>query len=56
MDMLIAGTVRLSTTLRAQPKEKTAAIRAAIDREMSPYRHGDHFRFPVAAILAVAVK
>lgn len=56
MDMLIAGTVRLSTTLRSQPSEKTAAICAAIDREMTPYREGDHFRFPVAAILGIGTK
>lgn len=56
MDMLIAGTVRLSTTLRSQPSEKAAAICAAIDRGMTPYRDGDHFRFPVAAILGVGTK
>lgn len=56
MDMLVAGTVRLSTTLRSQPPERTTAICAAIDRKMTPYRDGDHFRFPVAAILGVGTK
>lgn len=56
MEMLVAGTVRLSTTLRSQPSEKTPAICAAIDRQMTPYRDGDHFRFPVAAILGVGTK
>ena len=56
MDMLVAGTVRLSATLQSQPSEKTAAICAAIERGMRPYRDGDHFRFPVAAILGVGTK
>ena len=56
VDMLVAGTVRLSTTLRSQPSEKAGAICAAIDRAMAPYRDGNHFQFPVAAILGSGTK
>ena len=56
VDMLVAGTVRLSTTLRSQPADKAGAVMAAIERGMAPYREGDAYRFPVAAILGVASK
>jgi SAM-dependent methyltransferase len=54
--MLEAGTVRLSTTLRSQPADKTAAIHAAVERNMAPYRVTDGYRFPVAAILGAAAR
>lgn len=56
ISMLEAGTVRLSTTLRSQPADKTAAIHAAVERSMAPYRDADGYRFPVAAILGWAMK
>ena len=54
--MLEAGTVRLSTTLRSQPADKTAAIHAAVERNMATYRDANGYRFPVAAILGTAAK
>jgi len=56
VDMLVAGTVRLSTTLRSQPADKAGAVMAAIERGMAPYRDGDAYRFPVAAILGSTAK
>jgi len=55
-EMLIAGTVRLSTTLRSQPAAKAGAIVAAIERGMAPYRDGAAYRLPIAAILGTAVR
>ena len=54
--MLEAGTVRLSTTLRSQPADKTAAIHAAVERNMAPFRDANGYQFPVAAILGTATK
>ena len=54
--MLIAGTVRLSTTLRSQPAAKAGAIVAAIERGMAPYRDGTSYRLPIAAILGTAAR
>lgn len=54
--MLEAGTVRLSTTLRSQPADKRAAIHAAVERNMAPYRDANGYQFPVAAILGTAKK
>ena len=56
MDMLIAGTVRLSATLRSQPATKAGAIHAAIERGLAPYRDGAGYRLPIAAILGRAAK
>ena len=56
IDMLIAGTVRLSNTLRSQPAAKAGAIQAAIERGMAPYGDGAGYRLPIAAILGTAVK
>jgi len=55
-EMLIAGTVRLSTTLRSQPAAKAGAIGAAIERGMAPYRDGAGYRLPIAAILGTAAR
>lgn len=55
-EMLIAGTVRLSTTLRSQPAAKAGAIVAAIERGMAPYRDGAGYRLPIAAILGAAAR
>ncbi len=56
MDLLTAGTVRLSATLRAQPAGKAGAIHAAIERGLAPYRDGEAYRLPIAAILGTAAK
>ena len=56
IDMLEAGTVRLSSTLRSQPADKTAAIHAAVERDMAPFRDASGYQFPVAAILGTAAK
>jgi len=55
-EMLIAGTVRLSTTLRSQPAAKAGAIGAAIERGMAPYRDGAGYRLPIAAILGTTAR
>ena len=54
--MLEAGTVRLSTTLRSQPADKRAAIHAAVERNMTPFRDATGYQFPVAAILGTAAR
>jgi SAM-dependent methyltransferase len=56
VDILEAGTVRLSATLRSQPREKREAILALIQKGISEFRVNDDFRIPFAAILAVAAK
>jgi len=56
VDLLEAGTVRLSTMLRSQPREKREAILASIQGAISEFRVDDDFLIPSAAILAVATK
>jgi SAM-dependent methyltransferase len=56
VDLLEAGTVVLSATLRSQPREHRQAILASIEKAISGYRVDDGFRIPCAAILAVAIK
>jgi SAM-dependent methyltransferase len=54
VDMLVDGTVRLSTLIRSQRPETVAAIIAAIRRISQSYRKNGGLRIPVTAILATA--
>ena len=56
VDMLLHGTVRLSTVIASQPREKVEAILAAIRKTASSYRFGGRLRIPVTAILAGGTK
>jgi len=56
IDMLVDGTVRMSTLIRTQTREKTAAIVAAIRIAAAAYRENGRLRIPVTAILAVGSK
>ncbi len=56
VDMLVAGTVRVSTLIRMQPPAQVAAIKTAMLRAAAAYRDGDRLRVPVTAILAVGSK
>lgn len=53
IDMLVDGTVRMSTLIRTQTREKTAAIIAAIRIAAVAYREDGRLRIPVTAILAI---
>jgi SAM-dependent methyltransferase len=48
---MLKGTVRNGAVLHAQPTETLEAIRAAFDRNLAPYRHGDHLQVPVTVKL-----
>ena len=56
VDLLIAGTVRMSTIIRSLPEDKTAMLVAAVARSMEPHRDGMVFRIPAAAMLATGTK
>ena len=56
VDMLVDGTVRLSTLIRSQPPDKAAAIVAAMRKIAAGYRESGRLRIPVTAILAVGTK
>jgi SAM-dependent methyltransferase len=48
---LIKGTVRNGAMLLAQPTGTLERIRAAFDRNLAPYRHGEHLQVPVTVKL-----
>jgi SAM-dependent methyltransferase len=50
------GTVRTATLIDAQPPAALPAIAAAVARAIEPYRAGDGFAVPIAAILARGTK
>jgi hypothetical protein len=56
IDLLIAGTVRMSTVIRSLPQDKIPMLVEAVARSIEPYRDGVVFRIPVAALLAAATK
>ncbi|SOE85470.1 Methyltransferase domain-containing protein [Burkholderia sp. YR290] len=56
IDLLIAGTVRMSTVIRSLPEDKIAMLVEAVTHSIEPYRDGVVFRIPVAALLATATK
>jgi SAM-dependent methyltransferase len=53
-DAFIEGAVRTAALLRAQTPEATVAIRRAIVEALGPYRQGDVFALPMAAVLSSA--
>jgi hypothetical protein len=53
---LSAGTVRMAALIGAQPPSALPAIIGDIARHAEPYRHGDHLRIPIAAVLARGTK
>jgi SAM-dependent methyltransferase len=56
IDMLVHGTVRLSTVIGSQPTDTVDAIVVEIRRAAAAYREGDRLRIPVTSILAVGEK
>jgi hypothetical protein len=55
-DMLVHGTVRLSTVIASQPSEKVEDILDAIRDAAASYKIEGRLRIPVTAILAVGTK
>jgi SAM-dependent methyltransferase len=55
-DGVLAGTVRTSALILGQPAETRRRIRAAFDRLIPEYRHGDRLELPVSVKLAVGRK
>jgi len=53
-DAFVEGAVRTAALLRAQTPEATVAIRKAIVTGLGPYRRGDVFELPMAAVLSSA--
>ena len=53
-DAFVEGAVRTAALLRAQTPEATVAIRRAIAGALGPYRRGDVFELPMAAVLSSA--
>ena len=53
---LLAGTVRMAATLRAQSSEARQAIREAVREAVSLYRRGNEYEVPMPAVVAAAVK
>jgi SAM-dependent methyltransferase len=51
-DAFVNGAVRTAALLRAQTPEATVAIRKAIVEALGPYRRGDVFELPMAAVLS----
>lgn len=56
IDLLGAGTVRLSSVIRSLPRDKASLLVAALDRSMQSYRDGVGFRIPAVALLALGIK
>jgi uncharacterized protein (TIGR01244 family) len=56
IDLLTAGTVRMSSIIRSLPQDKMALLTSAVERSIERYREGNVFKVPAAAILAVGVK
>jgi SAM-dependent methyltransferase len=55
-DGMLGATVRVSALVTHQPREVRQRIRAAFDRFVAGYRHGDGLELPVAIKLATARK
>ena len=56
IDLLIDGTVRMSSVIRSLPQDKMALLTNAVERSIERYREGDVFKVPAAAILAVGAR
>jgi len=56
IDMLVHGTVRLSTVIRSQPTDKFDEIVAGIRTAAAAYRENVGLRIPLTSILAVGSK
>lgn len=56
IELLLAGTVRMSAVIKSLAPETRGALIAAIERAIEKYREGRTFRIPAAAILAVGTK
>jgi len=55
-DGMLSGTVRTSALLQRQPDQTQRRIRAAFDRLVIGYQHGDHLELPVSVKLACGRK
>ncbi|MDM0116738.1 class I SAM-dependent methyltransferase [Variovorax sp. J22R133] len=56
IDMLVHGTVRMSTVIRSQPPEMVDAIGVEIRKAAAAYRDGDGLCIPITARLAVGTR
>jgi SAM-dependent methyltransferase len=56
IQLLTDGTVRMSSVIRSLPQDRRALLTRAVERAIEPYREGDVFKVPAAAILAVGAK
>ena len=56
IDMFTDGVVRMAAVLRAQPREKSAAILAAVEKAVACYRNDGRLSIPATAILASGIK
>ena len=54
--LLQRGTVRLSALISSQPRDKSAAILAGIERAAAKFQRNGQLEIPVVAILAVATR
>lgn len=53
-DAFVEGAVRTAALLKAQTPDATVAIRRAIIERLEPYRRGDAYELPMAAVLSSA--
>jgi SAM-dependent methyltransferase len=56
IDLLQRGTVRLSALIDSLPRDKSAAVLAAVRREAAKYERNGRLEIPLVAILAVATR
>ena len=56
VDLLERGTVRLAALIGSQPRDKSAAILAGIERAAAKFQRNGRLEIPVVAILAVATR
>ncbi len=56
IDMFTNGVVRMSAMIKAQPRERTPMILAAVERAVAPYRKDGRLTIPVSAILGAATR
>jgi hypothetical protein len=50
IDLLIDGTVRMSSVIRSRPQDKMALLTKAVERSIKRYREADVLKVPAAAI------
>ena len=56
IDLLIDGTVRMSSMIRSLPQDKIGVLTKAVERSIECYREDGVFKVPATALLAVGTK